>query len=201
MTRDNTESVFAIVLAAGASTRFGSAKQLAELDGTTMVQRASQRATECCGPRNVLVAGHAWRGVVAACTPLSGFIVINDNHKTGMASSIAAGVRAVQHAADAVLIILADQPLITSAHLRALVTAWTSGTADIISTSFAGTTGVPALFARRCFSSLQELHGDHGARALFDDPDFDFQTIAFEGAAIDVDTVDDLARISRNVRS
>ena len=201
MTRDNTESVFAIVLAAGASTRFGSAKQLAELDGTTIVQRASQRATECCGSRSVLVAGHAWRSVVAAGTPLSGFIVINDNHQAGMASSIAAGVRAVQHAADAVLIILADQPLITSAHLRALIAAWTSGSADIVATSFAGTTGVPALFARRCFASLQELQGDQGARALFDDPDFNFETTAFAGAAVDIDTVDDLARLARNARS
>lgn len=201
MTCESNNSVFAIVLAAGSSSRFGSAKQLAEFDGVALVARAEQLATECCGSRSVLVTGHEWRAVAAACAPTSGFMIVNDEHSSGMGSSIAAGVRAVQHAADAVIVMLADQPLITARHVNALIAAWGGGDQEIVATAYAGTVGVPALFARGCFESLTLLEGDQGARALINDGRFSVQEIAFEEAAIDVDTVEDLARLARSARS
>ena len=166
-----------------------------------MARRAAERAAECCGSRSVLVVGHEWRTVVAACAPIPGFVICNDDYRGGISTSIAAGVRAVQHTADAVIVVLADQPLITSAHLIALVSAWHCAKSDIVATSYAGTTGVPALFARSCFDSLLKLEGDRGARALFNDTRFNIQIFDFEDAAVDIDTAEDLARISHSVRN
>jgi molybdenum cofactor cytidylyltransferase len=193
-------SVFAITLAAGTATRFGSAKQLAKFDGIALAQRANKLACDCCDSHSVLVTGNDCHDVIAACMPTSGFITINDNN-SGIGSSIAAGMRSVQHAADAVVVLLADQPLITSAHIDALIATWSGDEFAIVATAYAGTTGVPALFARGCFESLLELTGDQGARALFSNERFDVQTIAFEDAAIDIDTVDDLTRLENSARS
>ena len=166
-----------------------------------MVRRASECAAECCGSRSVLVAGHEWRAVIAACAPISGFVIRNEDYSDGIATSIAAGVRAVQHTADTLIMVLADQALITSTHLAALIDKWRGTESDIVATSYADTTGVPALFARSCFDSLTELEGDRGARALLDDTRFSSQTIDFEDAAVDIDTAEDLARISRSAHN
>lgn len=201
MKHSEHESVFAIVLAAGAASRFGGTKQLAELHGVPLVRRACKLASSCCQARSVLVAGHDWRAVADACAPLPGFLIVNDNYTDGIGSSIALAVTAIDHAARAVLILLADQPMISAAHLHALIDAWSGGEQEIVTTSYAGVNGVPALFARGCFASLAALRGDQGARALLGDPRFNLRTIALEEAAIDIDTVDDLLRIENNARS
>lgn len=197
----NNKSIFAIVLAAGAASRFGATKQLAELDGVALVRRASSLAAECCGPRSVLVAGHEWGAVLNACAPLPGFLVINEQHRSGMGSSIAVAVRAVRHAADAIIVLLADQPLISAAHIANLVNTWSGNDMDIVATHYAGTNGAPALFGRGCFARLAELCGDQGARVLFSDPSFTVRPVVFEDAAIDIDTPPDLVRLARNARS
>jgi len=99
------------------------------------------------------------------------------------------------------LILLADQPMISATHLHALIAAWSGDEQEIVATSYAGVNGVPALFASGCFSSLAALRGDQGARTLLSDARFTVRTIACEEAAIDIDTVDDLLRIENNARS
>jgi molybdenum cofactor cytidylyltransferase len=201
VTQKSNQLVFAVVLAAGSSSRFGSAKQLAEFDGISLVQRADNLANECCGSYRVLVAGHEWRAIHDACVPMTGFVLVNDNHKHGIGTSIAAGARAVQHAAGAVIVMLADQPLITARHVNALIAAWSGDDQEIVATAYADTVGVPALFARGCFEDLAALEGDQGARALINDGCFNVQKIAFEDAAIDIDTVEDLTKLARSARS
>jgi molybdenum cofactor cytidylyltransferase len=201
MPHENKTSVFTITLAAGSSTRFGNSKQLLEFGGTTLVRRAMQLAEDCCGSRSLLVAGHAWNDVVEASMPMAGFVTINDDRNNGIGSSIAAGMRVTQHAADAVVVLLADQPLITPEHIATLIRAWTGSENEIVATAYAGTVGVPALFASGCFESLLKLEGDHGARSLLSDSRFTVQEVAFKDAAIDIDTADDFAKLVNSVRS
>jgi molybdenum cofactor cytidylyltransferase len=201
MSTSAQQSVFAIMLAAGAASRFGSTKQLAKLHGVPLVRHACMLANSCCQARSVLVAGHDWRAVADACAPLPGYLIVNDNYASGIASSIALAVTAVRHAAHAVLVLLADQPMISVTHLQALMAAWSGDEQEIVATSYAGVSGAPALFARGCFDSLAALRGDQGARALFGDARFTVREIAYEAAAIDIDTVDDLLRLERNARS
>lgn len=181
--------LFAIVLAAGASQRFGSVKQLQEINGIPLVRRAVRLGENLCGARTVLVAGHESSAVVDACAPLRGFFVHNSQYRKGLSTSIASGIRAVASTADAVLLLLADQPLVTPAHLDRLAAAWSEEPGSIVATAFAETLGPPAIFPRRYFEELCALKGDSGARALLSTA---ARRVEFENAAVDVDTPADL---------
>lgn len=187
--------LFALVLAAGSSSRFGSSKQLALYRGTALVARAVRLAEDICGPRSVLVAGHEWHRVVEACRPLQGFFVNNTQYGSGMSSSIACGVSSITGATDAVLLLLADQPLITVSHLEQLVGIWARSPDSAAATSFAGTSGPPVIFPSRYFAGLRRLRGDRGARELLADAS-DLCTVTLEDAAADIDVSEDLDRLS-----
>lgn len=190
------QRLFAIVLAAGAGSRFGGTKQLATYDGMPLVARAVRLAEAVCGPRTVLVAGHDWRSVVDACQPLQGFFTINDAYRAGMGGSIACGVRAVREAADAVILMLADQPLVTVSHLQRLIAGWSDSADSIAATSFAGTEGPPVIFPRSYFPDLVALEGDQGARAVLKRAGGRVRRLEFAPAAVDVDAPGDLERLS-----
>jgi molybdenum cofactor cytidylyltransferase len=193
--------VYVAVLAAGNASRFGGLKQLALIDDKPMVVRAIEAASAACGNRALLIAGHECIRVAGACEGLPGFVAINENHDEGIGASIAAAVRRLQHVADAIVIMLADQPFVSGEHLRELIDAWDGADDRIVASGFSGTLGPPALFAKGCFADLARLRGDSGARALFTDPRFAVTSIGFEAAAADVDTPGDLRRIERNARS
>lgn len=188
-------SLFAIVLAAGEGSRFGSTKQLYEYDGASLVARAISLAEEVCGDRSLLVVGSDWKRVLATARPQRGFFVLNERYSSGMASSIARGVKSVAHVADAVLIMMADQPLITVEFLNFLIEEWEKAAGDIIASEYSGVQGPPVIFPAHSFDSLMQLEGDKGARALLKDTRYSVKGLAFEPAAVDIDTPEDLAAL------
>ena len=193
--RKDKQDIYAVVLAAGLAERFGSTKQLAEFKGSTLVRRAVDLAAEACGNRYVLVVGHDWRAVSDACMPLTGFIVYNDSYADGIGSSIARATSAIGHVARAIVVLLADQPLISATHLHELCDAWTGAGNEIVATDYAGTLGVPALFGNSCFDDLAALAGDTGARRLLTSGKYRVHGIPFEPAAVDIDTPADLEKL------
>lgn len=191
----STRAVFAIVLAAGASTRFGRTKQLERFEGMPLAANAIRKAEAVCGVRTVLVTGKDWKRVASACEPLAGFFVINNDYEQGLASSIACGVRAVAESADAILLMLADLPLVTTEHLENLVQTWTESPQSIVASAFEDTLGPPVVFPRIDFDALLKLSGDRGARPVIDANRDRVQAIACEEAAFDIDRPEDLAGI------
>jgi molybdenum cofactor cytidylyltransferase len=187
--------LFAVVLAAGRSSRFGSTKQLAVVDGEPLVRRAIRLAETVCGDRSVLVVGSDWKRVLAACGPQRGFFVLNDKHESGIASSIACGVRSVLQTTDAILLLLADQPLITADHLNLLIREWQRTPDDILISEYSGVQGPPVIFPAQCFDSLMKLEGDQGARSLLCHVKGPVRGIALDEAAVDIDTPEDLANL------
>ena len=191
-------SLFSLILAAGESSRFGSTKQLTKFDGETLVSRTVRLAEDICGERTVLVVGNDWKRVLEACDPLCGFFVYNDNYKSGIASSIVCGINAVAHSADAILLLMADQPLITTQHLKSLISEWRRAQNEIVISEYSGIQGPPVIFPAQCFDNLMKLKGDQGARSLLTNPKFSIRGLAFDAAAIDIDTPEDFAKLESN---
>src|SRR5687768_7499975 len=121
---DESPSLHAIVLAAGASTRFGSPKQLVRVDGRPLLHAAVSRAVDVAGHSvSVVLGAHA-----AELAPLlrhsAASVVINRDWNEGMASSIRAGIARLPGSCNGVMLVLADQAAVTAEDLRRLAAAW-----------------------------------------------------------------------------
>jgi CTP:molybdopterin cytidylyltransferase MocA len=189
----NDESVFTVVLAAGDASRFGATKQLAEFHGEALVRRAVRLAASVCGERCLLVTGKESRQVIEACLPIPGFFIVNENYRDGIGGSLAMAARSLGDIAEAVIVLLADQPLITSEHLKKLIAEWRQTPGQIIATAYANTVGPPAIFPGRHIEKLAALTGDRGAKAIIAAEDA--RTVRFEPAAADVDRPEDLDKL------
>ena len=184
--------VIALVLAAGRAKRFGRTKQLEAIDGIPLVRRVVDIARQACRDNVVLVAGHDWQSVAAAAGDAARFLVLNDRFEDGLGTSLATAVRATSKAAGALLVLLADQPLITVRHMQDLIDAWRCHSDDIVATRYADTEGPPVIFPPAAFADLAALTGDRGAKAVIRSGRYPVRTIHLEEAAADIDTPDDL---------
>jgi molybdenum cofactor cytidylyltransferase len=189
--------LFCMVLAAGASRRFGSAKQLAIFRGQPLVTHAIRLAEAIAGNRSLLVAGNRWPLVAAACAPLAGYLVVNPDFAEGLGSSIAAGVSAVAGSAAGILLLMADQPLVDAGHLRDMIAAWSKNPQCIVATEFDGIAGPPVLFPASVFPELRALQGDSGARGVLQANASRVIRVYCPAAATDIDVPADLEAIDR----
>jgi len=191
-----TPVVHAVVLAAGAATRFGSAKQLVRHAGRPLLHSAVARAVEVAGHGVTVVLGAHAAELAPLLKHSPASILINRNWSEGIASSIRAGVSHLPASCDGVLLMLADQPAITAEDLRRLVSVWRVQPQYIVAAQYEGTVGVPAVFPRSAFSSLLKLRGDEGARGLLRHQADRVVRVPLPNAAIDIDTPEDLLRLS-----
>ena len=187
--------IHAIVLAAGRSSRFGRAKLLEELDGKSLVRRALETAQCACPGNTWLVTGHTANAIADAAAGIADHIVYNPDYESGMGTSIASGVTACSQQADAVVVMLADQALITESHLSDLARSWSGDAGRIVATAFSGTLGPPVLFGQDFFDELSTLDGDDGAKQLLRRHAAAVRSIRFEPAMTDIDTRGDLNRL------
>ncbi|MEM9333477.1 MAG: nucleotidyltransferase family protein [Pseudomonadota bacterium] len=186
--------VYSVVLAAGLSRRFGSTKQLAKVDGESLVARAAAIADAACPGRSLLVVGHDAGRVIAAGRGQCRGIVVNDRFQEGIGSSIACAAHAVQHAATGLLITLVDQPLVGLEHLNALLAAFATNPDKVVTSRYASTIGPPAVVPRALFPALGNLVGDRGAKSVLQTAER--VEIAFEEAAVDIDRPGDLEALA-----
>jgi len=192
-------TVAALLLAAGASRRLGQPKQLLKVNGETLLERAIRLVAESGASPVVTVLGAHFVEISAAVPPGDSIRVLNGQWEQGIATSIHAGIRALDAIAPqspGVLILACDQPRLTADHLRAMNDAFLAQPEpSIVASFYAGALGVPAIFPRSVFALLVNLKGDQGARKLLAQPPCALISIDFPGGGIDIDTPADLARL------
>jgi molybdenum cofactor cytidylyltransferase len=158
-----------ILLAAGASSRFPGTKQLAQIGGRTLVQRALDAVPE--GVREtVVVLGHDATKVAKTLGVRKGVrCALNAGYTAGIGGSIRAGVLALPKETRGAMILLADQPFVTRKLLSRMLKAFEEGDSRlIVAAARGGLVTPPAVFPRRYFSELAGLRGDKGARAVIE---------------------------------
>jgi CTP:molybdopterin cytidylyltransferase MocA len=192
-------SIAAIVLAGGSSRRLGQPKQLLMQGGETLIERAIRLAMEA-GAAPLLAVLGAHREVICAAVEFShAIVVVNEEWERGLATSIHAGLRALDemdaHIAG-VLVMTCDQPRLTASHLRSLMNAFAEQPEPaIVASAYGGSQGVPAVFPRLAFPGLRKLEGDKGARVLLSQPPCPVIALPFDGGDLDIDLPSDLAHL------
>lgn len=196
--------LWAVVLAAGSGTRFGSNKLVATLRGRPLVLQTLEHLTSArrsgllAGVVTVIAAGDE---AVAHAIAQSGSVVVeNPDPASGMGRSLQLGIGRldrppVEPMAEAAVIVLADQPMMRQEVLTALRDAWLSG-ADIVRPGYRGdpgTPGHPVLLDRSRWHLVGDVQGDRGlGPALASHTDW-VTTVMVEGYNPDIDTPADLA--------
>uniref|UniRef100_E6QJZ7 MobA-like NTP transferase domain-containing protein n=1 Tax=mine drainage metagenome TaxID=410659 RepID=E6QJZ7_9ZZZZ len=161
-----------------------------------MLGRSVRLARESGVESVFVVLGAFARSIATAVEPLAAVSLINTRWKTGMASSVKSGVRRVMQdmpEANAVLMIVCDQPYLSTEHLRLLMAEFAAKNAEsIVASEYAGDMGIPAVFPRSQFDALLRLEGDQGARSLLRNATCPVCLIPFAGGEVDVDSPEDL---------
>jgi CTP:molybdopterin cytidylyltransferase MocA/SAM-dependent methyltransferase len=187
----------ALVLAAGAARRYGSPKALALLDGRPLLQHVVDVATELGLAGTVVVLGEDADAIDAAVDWRSADVVRNPHPDTGLAGSVRVGLDAVrerQPGADAVLVLLGDQPLVRPAVVRALLGAdRPPGRAVVVPRYATGGGPNPALVHLEAWHLVDHVAGDRGLGPVLARHPEVVVEVAVEGDNLDVDTPADLA--------
>ncbi|MEA2613270.1 MAG: hypothetical protein QOI52_1229, partial [Chloroflexota bacterium] len=161
--------VVAVVLAAGAGSRFGGGKLLATLEGRPVLQHVLDRLAEANLADVVVVLGNDAAAVEAAIDWRRERRVRNDDPSRGLSSSLRVGMEALDAAVDAALIVLGDQPLVSMAAIRAVLDAPVEPSRPIVVPVYAGDGGRnPVLLERAAFPLIAETTGDRGLGPLIE---------------------------------
>lgn len=198
MSENEGESIGAVILAAGASSRMGTSKQLLEYGGQTLVRRAALAAQEAgCNPVVVVTGAHA-EELEKELRGLNLQEANNPEWESGMGSSIRAGIQAVVMANDkvtALVLMLCDQPFVTADVLSGLITAHRETGREIVASSYGLTIGVPALFGKAFFMELVRLESGAGAKQVIQRHLAQAHLLPFPQGEIDIDTPADFVRL------
>ncbi|MEZ5499769.1 MAG: nucleotidyltransferase family protein [Steroidobacteraceae bacterium] len=189
------------MLAAGAGSRFGSAKQLARVGDRPMIHIAITRAVAVAGQATVVVLGAHAASIAPMLRHTPASIIVNRQWRSGLASSIRLAVERLPAGVDAALITLADQPLVTAADLRRLVSAWRRQPQYACAAQYGSDVGVPAIFPRSMFGDLLGLRGDRGAQVLLSRYRDRVIRVAMPAARLDVDHPEDLLEVDTRLAS
>lgn len=189
-----------IILAAGSASRMGTPKQLLKIKNQTLLERVIGTAInssigEVCvvlGANSSLIEHHL------AEVHDKIHIITNKNWQQGMSSSIQAGLRFFLknkgRGMEGMLVLLADQPLISVSLLSSFYTTFLINKEAIITATYAGTLGVPTLYSAAFFEDILILKSHQGAKKVIYNNIDKVIKIDFPNGAVDLDTLEDYQR-------
>ncbi|MCW5862205.1 MAG: putative selenium-dependent hydroxylase accessory protein YqeC [Anaerolineae bacterium] len=200
--REVARRVTGVVLAAGESRRMGTNKLLLPWGETTVLGRTLANVGAAAMHDVLLITGHererveamagrAWDATRAE-EPASGSgeqlpMLFNRDYANGMLTSVQAAVRALPASAEAILVMLGDQPMVTTDTIDRLLHAYAATPAGLVAPYYAGRRGNPVIIDRRYFDELLALPADAAPRALLARHTDDLLAVAVEDEAVLID--------------
>jgi molybdenum cofactor cytidylyltransferase len=198
------ESQIAIlILAAGSSSRLGQSKQLLDINGKPLLVHTVNTALQSKANNVLVVLGSEQEkhGAILQGLPIETYY--NKDWQKGMGNSIKAGMSCLLSNFDvsAVIILVCDQPLISSSHINNLIEKYLNTKASLVASGYADTIGVPALFNRSLFQDLLNLEDEQGAKKIINKFKDSLLSLDFPGGEIDLDTVDDYLNFKKRLNT
>ena len=193
--------VSAVLLAAGAGSRFGGGKLLAPFRGRPLIEAALSGLRKSPVDEIIMVIGAEGAGLRSVAAEYGACVVENPGWEEGMSTSVRIGLRACAPEARAALVSLGDQPLVGTGAVKRLVGAFEKG-AEVAVATYGGEPRNPALFAREVWPLLErELSGDRGARPFLKRHSELVREVPCDDVAdpYDVDTLEDLRRLEGEI--
>jgi molybdenum cofactor cytidylyltransferase len=188
-----------VLLASGASRRFGADKLTAQLDGRAIV-RWSAEALVGVVDEVVVVVRDDTSAVLAVLDGLPIRWVVNRESDRGMSTAIRAGIAALPAHVEAAIVALGDQPLVDRRVVAQLVERWRATHARAIQPRYDDGPGHPVLFDVTLFPKLCALEGDVGARAVLGSLGGALDVVPIAGPRpIDVDTPETLRAVAADL--
>jgi len=184
-----------LLLAAGSSSRMGQPKQLLNVAGEPLLVRAVKTALATSPYVTVVIGAHA-ADVRRVLDDYPVHVVENESWKKGMGSSLKTGVAAIQAAdppADALLVMLCDQPKVTVKHLRKLIDQNQESKSPVTASGYNQILGVPAVFSQELFAALLQIGDETGASTVIRENRNATVVVDFPEGAVDLDTPEDLS--------
>ncbi len=179
--------IVALILAAGSSRRMGRPKQLLEIGGEALIRRTVRQAEAAGLEQIVVVVGPHRAQIERTLQGTAARLVDNPDHLTGMASSLRAGLQALDAEVEAAIVMLADQPFQAPDILRRLIAAYRASGRPIVVPLYAGRRGNPVLFDRALFGELSEQQGDRGGRDVLLAHPEQIETVEFDRPELQTD--------------
>jgi molybdenum cofactor cytidylyltransferase len=189
-----------VVLAAGASRRLGTPKQLLPYRDTTLLGATLDVARGAGFDQLIVTLGGAAETVRGAVRLDEADVVTVDDYGTGCSASLRVALERVDPQAAGIVLMLGDQPRVDPAVVHQLVAQGPESTVAVC--RYADGVGHPFWFNRRVFEELSQLHGDKGVWKLVQSGRHAVREIAVHGTVpLDVDTWDDYRRLLESVPS
>jgi len=184
-------NVLAVILAAGASTRFGSPKQIARIGTQTLVEHVQSELLSSTVDKVALVLGSNREVVQQQALPEVS-ILINEQWEEGIAASIRIAAQyALGLKASHLLLLVCDQPFVSSCLIDRIVSLSKFEPLNIVACRYGATVGVPALFPEQYFNLLLALKGDTGAKSVIKQAE-NVQLVEFPEGLTDIDCPADI---------
>lgn len=177
-----------LIPAAGASKRLGQAKQLARYKTGTLIQNAVKTASSIAPREIIVVTGAHANSVRNSVQDTAVRWVHNPHWSVGIGSSIATGAAHIGPESIGVMILLCDQWRLQTPDLRLLTETWLSRPERIVCAQAEGLNMPPVIFPATYISRLQALHGDTGARSIFNENPGILTALPMPNAGFDLDT-------------
>jgi molybdenum cofactor cytidylyltransferase len=182
------------VLAAGSSSRLGRPKQLLPYNGKSLLEFTVDTAMNSRVEPVIVVLGSNAELIARMIDKKRIHIVKNKDWIEGMASSIRCGIEMltqISPSADAVILMVCDQPFVSASLLNNLVSTQKSTSKLIVTCQYRNVVGPPTLFYKTIFPDLLGLKGDTGAKNIVANYINDVATVQFDEGIIDIDTETD----------